>query len=430
MDGGEARVTGSLQRHLSLTLAGVIAAIGVAAAAASFGFGYYEAREFQDDALRQVAALAPMVTAPAGRESESRILVTHLPSDSRPPWMPADPAPGFHTFEGSESMRAYVRALPSGGKLVVAQDTSIRDELALNSALRTLVPLFFLLPLLVWLTLRVVARHLAPVRKLAHDLDQESPDRLEPLPVAGLPDEIASFIHAINRLLERVSRLMGEQRRFIADAAHELRSPLAALLLQARNVEGAHSLEESRERLAPLRGGIERARRLTEQLLNLATTQARDVPSERVDLASFARELIAEYLPVAKSRGIDLGLDVAIEVKVLAAPDVLRMIVGNALDNALRYTPAGGQVTLRIAAEGNDAIVEVIDSGPGLPASERERVFDAFHRGEGARGEGGGLGLAIARDAATRLGGRVSLHDAPSAPGLLFRYRQAAAGTG
>jgi two-component system OmpR family sensor kinase len=417
-------VSGSLQRQLTLTLAGVVVATGLVAAAASLAFGYYEAQEFQDDALRQVARVATIATPAHGGEIESSIVVVRLPSGARPAWLPPNPAPGLHTYDdGRDRMRAFVRALPDGGKLVAAQATEVRDDLALNSAVRTLVPLLLLIPLLAWLSSRVVARRLAPVRALASDLDRQAPDRLESLADAGVPDEIASFVHAINRLLERVNRLMAEQRRFIADAAHELRTPLAALSLQAQNVEGAGSLEDARARLAPLRGGIERARRLVEQLLSLAKMQSGAVETAPLDLSTFARELIAEYLPIAAARGIDLGMRDHPGLRVRATPEALRMIIGNALDNALRHAPGGGEVTLALAADGDDAVVSVIDNGPGIPAAERARVFDAFHRLEGAGAQGSGLGLAIARDAATRLGGEVSLHDAPSGNGLELRFR-------
>jgi two-component system, OmpR family, sensor kinase len=418
-------VSASLQRQLSLTLAGVIVAAGLAAAGGSFVAGYYEAQEFQDDALRQISALAPSATPHPEKESESRILVMRLPSDSRPEWLPAKPAPGFQTFDGEhERMRAFVRALPSGETVVVAQATNVRDELALNSALRTLVPLLLLIPLLAWLTARVVARKLAPVRGLAAGLDGQSTDRLQTLSDAGIPEEIAAFVHAINRLLERVNRLMSEQRRFVADAAHELRTPLAALQLQAQNIEGAESLQEARERLAPLRGGIERARRLTEQLLSLARAQASPAGKSTLDVASLAREIIAEYLPAARAKGVDLGMDEVESLHVDGAPETLRMILGNAIDNAIRYTPRGGEVTLRLRRDADDAVIEVIDSGPGIAAAERERVFDPFRRLDGASGEGSGLGLAIARDAAARLGGEVSLHDRDAGTGLVLRYRQ------
>jgi two-component system OmpR family sensor kinase len=417
-------VSASLQRQLTMTLTGVVVATGLAAAAASFVFGYYEAQEFQDDALRQVAALAPLATTLPAGENESRILVVRLPSAARPAWLPSVPVPGLHTYEGEhDRMRVFVRALADGGQLVVAQATDVRDELALNSALRTLVPLLLLIPVLAWLASRVIARRLAPVRTLAHDLDAQAADRLETLPDAGIPEEIASFVHAINRLLERVNRLTSEQRRFIAEAAHELRTPLAALSLQAQNVEGARSLDEARGRLEPLRGGIERARRLTEQLLSLAKTQAGTLDAAPIDLSSFARELIAEFLPAAAARQIDLGMEDEAGLRVRASPEALRMIVGNALDNALRHAPVGGEVTVKLSRDGDDAIVAVRDNGAGIPAADRERVFDAFHRLEGGGSQGSGLGLAIARDAAARLGGQVNLHDASPGPGLEFRLR-------
>jgi two-component system OmpR family sensor kinase len=143
-----------------------------------------------------------------------------------------------------------------------------------------------------------------------------------------------------------------------------------------------------------------------------------------VDVSKMARELIAEYLPLAEARGIDLGLDEAGNIAVIAEPQTLRLVINNALDNALRYTPSSGEVTLRLYIEGDDTVIEVSDSGPGIPAAERERVFDPFYRIEGAGGQGSGLGLAIVRDAAARLGGKVSLHDRPDGPGLILRYRQ------
>ena len=422
----------SLQRHLSLTLAGAILAAGLAAAAASFAFAYFEAEEFQDDTLRQIAALAARQQnggeydgSARLADPESRVLVLRLPAATRPEWLPPGLAPGVHTIKAQgETRRVFVRASEGGGRIVVAQSTDVRDELALDSALRTLVPLLVLLPLLVGLAAYIVRRELAPLRRLAHTVDAQPAERPGTLPEGEGPEEIAPFLRAINRLLERVARLMGEQRRFVADAAHELRTPLAALSLQAQNLENAPGVEAMRERVAPLRAGIERARRLTEQLLSLARSQAMGVDMTRLRAGKIARDLIAESLPLAEARGVDLGLDQAEENLELAAdPEILRVVLRNALDNALRYTPAGGEVTLRTFADGEDAVIEVIDTGPGIPAAERERVFQAFHRLEGSRAQGSGLGLAIARDAAARHGGTVSLHERTGG-GLVFRYRQ------
>jgi two-component system OmpR family sensor kinase len=210
----------------------------------------------------------------------------------------------------------------------------------------------------------------------------------------------------------------------VADAAHELRGPLTALSLQAQNLERAGSLEAVRERLAPLKTGLERAQRLTEQLLSLAKAQSHADERIEIDVSRTIRALIAEHLPLAHARGIDLGMEEGGKRTIRGSPDVLRLILGNAVDNALRYTPSGGVVTVRVAIEGEDVVIEVIDTGPGIPAAERSRAFDAFHRLEGSTGSGSGLGLAIARDAALRLGGVVSLHDRPDRAGLVFRYRQ------
>jgi two-component system OmpR family sensor kinase len=432
---------GSLQRRLTLTLALAIVITGLVAALASFFFGYIEAQELQDDTLRQIAALAQSGAMDEGsndagkvrsvsKDSESRIMVIHLPRDSRPAWLPANVSPGFHALnDAEEPMRVFVRSLPRGEHVVVAQRTDLRDEIALNSALRTLVPVILLLPLLAWLTARIVAAELAPVRQLAQSLDKQSADRPAPLPATDVPDEISSFVDAINRLLERVKRLMGEQRRFVADAAHELRSPLTALSIQAQNIENAESLETAKERLTPLKTGIDRAQRLTEQLLYLAKTQGGTSEHTRIDLAKVVRGLLAEFLPLAHARGIDLGMEEAAEETICGSPEVLRLILSNAIDNALRYTPSGGVVTVRVAADGQDAVVEVIDTGPGIPAADRLRAFDAFHRLDASSGSGSGLGLAIARDAASRLGGAVSLHDRSAGSGLVFRYRQRRADT-
>lgn len=432
----------SLERHLSRTLALAIVAAGLVAGVASFGFAYMEAQEFQDDTLRQVAALvAPKGLDGKGRagigpgapnrqanDAEARVVVFRLPADTgaaSAQWLPVDLKPGFHTVDSREGRwRVLMRPTMRGERVAVAQATEVRDDMAIDSALRTLAPLSVLLPLLVWLTVRIVRKELAPVRRLAQSLDAQPAARPAAVPDLDLPDEIAPFVRAINRLLARVARLMDEQRRFVADAAHELRSPLTALSVQAENLENAATLEAMRQRVSPLREGIDRARRLTEQLLSLARTQAASAARTQIDVSKMARELIADYQPLAEARTIDLGMEEAGKLVLTAEAEILRGVLRNALDNALRHTPAQGQVTLRLHSEGADAVIEVVDSGPGIPTAERGRVFEPFHRIEGVGGEGSGLGLTIARDAAARLGGAVSLHDRAEGNGLVFRYRQ------
>lgn len=428
----------SLQRHLSLVLGSAILLAGLIAAAASFGLAYSEAKEFQDDMLRQIALLSLGDTAntisstsqqrgvnnDGITDPESRVTIFHLPSDTAPAWLKRDLPPGLHTLNaGAEQMRVFVR----GGqeRTVIVQPTEARDEIAINSAMRTLIPLLLLLPVLVWLIVRIVRSELAPITLLSRNLDEQPADQPQAVADDGLPDEIIPFVHAINRLLERVNHLLGQQRRFIADAAHELRSPLTALSVQAQNLRQAGSLEVMQARVVPLQAGIERARQLTEQLLSLARTQAGTNGDSEINVSAMARELIAEYLPLAEARRIDLGLEEITPLFLRAEPDALRLIIKNALENALKYTPEGGEVTLRLLSDNNSAIIEVIDNGPGIPVTERERVFDSFYRMPETAGEGSGLGLAITREAAIRMGGTISLHERQKGCGLVFRYQQA-----
>jgi two-component system, OmpR family, sensor kinase len=438
MDGGKGVMSRSLQRHLSLMLSMAILAGGIIASGVSFYFAYSEAQEFQDDSLRQVAAISVGSSASENLrldaasktidDPESRIQVYRLPQEKSPAWLPTNIRVGFHTLEGPSDqgrMRVLVREARDGSRIVVAQSTESRDEIARGSALRTMIPLLILLPVLVLWMAQIVRRELATVRHLSHRLDQQAADQPLPLPEQGVPDEITPFVQAINRLLSRVTRMISEQRRFVADAAHELRTPLTALSLQAQNISQAESIEIMRERLVPLQAGIERARKLTAQLLSLARMQAGTNTSVQVDISNLARGLVAEYLPLAEEKKIDLGIEGVVSLTLNTDPETLRLILRNALENALKYTPEKGVVTIRFGERANSAVIEVIDNGPGIPDIEFENVFGAFYRlSENSGSEGSGLGLAIAREAANRLGGNVSLHSRTEGNGLVFCYTQ------
>jgi two-component system OmpR family sensor kinase len=417
----------------------VILLAGLVAALASFGLAYSDARELQDDMLRQIANLSVVrTTAPVASvtqtpdpdndwitDRESRVTIYHLPSNAAPAWLKRDLSPGLHTLDtGPEELRVYVSEEQNGRRKVVTQPTEVRDEIAFNSALFTLIPLLLLIPVLAGLIVYIVRNELAPITRLSASLDEQSAERPLPVSDVGLPQEITPFVHAINRLLGRVSVLMSQQRRFIADAAHELRSPLTALSLQAQNLNSAGSIEVMRERVVPLQEGIARARLLTEQLLNLARTQSGDGIESRIDVSAMARELVAEILPLAEARHIDLGIEEVAPLSLPADPEALRLILRNALDNAIKYTQDRGKVTLRMLTENNHAVIEVVDNGPGIPVLERDRVFEPFYRINGTDVDGSGLGLAIASEAAARMGGTVTLHEVRYGAGSIFRYRQ------
>jgi two-component system OmpR family sensor kinase len=297
----------------------------------------------------------------------------------------------------------------------------VRERRAARLALRSLAPFAVLVPTLSILIAWIVARTVRPVRGFADALRRRRPDDIEPVPVTGLPDEVRPVAEALNELLGRLRAALDRERAFLADAAHELRTPLTALDLQAQAVVDAR--EEDREgALRDLRAGVARVARLVEQLLAIAREQhGTGAVPEPLDLDELVRRTVADFVPLAEAAGIDLGIESAEAVRVIGDADALRRLLGNLLDNAVRYTPADGRVDVVVGREAGAparAVVTVTDTGPGIPAEERERVFDRFHRVPGTTGTGSGLGLALARSIAGRHGGEVLLQDGPGGRGL------------
>jgi len=244
----------------------------------------------------------------------------------------------------------------------------------------------------------LAARNLAPLDRLAHEVRSRDARSLAPVPTGDLPDELAPLASALNALLARLGSSLDSQRAFVADAAHELRSPLTALKLQLellRRADDAETREAAREAIGE---GIARATRLVEQLLALARSEPDAVlPVERVDLAAVCRKTMDETRAFADSRSVTIAL-VADEPSVVTGDAVaLGLLVRNLVDNAVRYSPPGSRVEVRIREDGGQIVLDVDDSGPGIPDSERERVFDRFYRRSEATESGSGLGLAIVR---------------------------------
>lgn len=308
----------------------------------------------------------------------------------------------------------------------VAQPMQLRDRLAAGSALRTLLPFLLLLPVLgfaVWVT---VGRELRPLESVARAVRSRDAGALDPLPATELPEEVSPLVNELNDLLARLGRALSVQRDFVADAAHELRTPLAALRLQMQLAERAASDAERGEAFVALRGGLERATRVVEQLLTLARQEPDGAPQkhEVVDLAALARSVVADRSLLAEAKAVDLGVADAAALTVHGDPDALRIALSNLVDNALRHTPRGGRVDVGVRRDGDRALLEVVDDGPGIPAAERERVFDRFYRrADAAESGGGGLGLAIVRGIAQRHGATVTLEDGPAGRGLAARLR-------
>lgn len=305
----------------------------------------------------------------------------------------------------------------------VAQPMSVRQQRAVELALQTLKPFALLLPglaLLIWLA---VGYALEPLQRLTALVKARRVSALDPLPATPLPDELQPLAAALNDLLARLQAALERERAFMADAAHELRTPLTALHLQMGMLARASSEAERAAAMERLSAGVQRAIRLVEQLLSLARQEPR-AQGERVPvrLDELAREVVAELVPLADAGRIDLGVSTAQPVSVRGDPDDLRTLLRNLVDNAVRYSGAGGRVDVSVeevpAGDGAMARLTVSDNGPGIPPEERERVFDRFYRRAGATPPGSGLGLSIVRSIAEAHGVTLTLADGPSGKGL------------
>jgi len=284
----------------------------------------------------------------------------------------------------------------------VAQPVDIRQRLAAHAAWRSVVPLLLTTPIAALAIWWLAARNLAPIERLAREVRTRDARSLAAVPADGLPDEIAPLASALNALLARLSSSLDSQRAFVADAAHELRSPLTALKLQLELLRRADDAETREAARIAIGEGIGRASRLVEQLLALARSEPDAVlPVERVDLAAVARQAIDDTTPFADSRSVSIALIAHGGACVKGDPVALNLLVRNLVDNAVRYSPTASRVEVRVRQQSGEVVLEVDDAGPGIPDAERERVFDRFYRRADAAGAGSGLGLAIVRSVAS-----------------------------
>jgi two-component system OmpR family sensor kinase len=398
--------------------------LGIALAVAIAAMGTYwrardEANELFDYQLKEMAASltdAPFAAVPAGAGAigtGSDAMVVQIWDRngvqlflSQPHRvLPQNAQLGFTTVATENGPWRVFSTLAAGQVVQIAQPMSARRELAASMALRTIVPLLAVLPFLAILIGFTIARGLKPLERVAAAVARRSPALLEPLPETNLPREVQPLVGALNNLLSRLAHTLDAQRAFVADAAHELRTPLTAVHLQAQLAERATTDSERAAALTELKGGLDRATRLVEQLMTLAREEpgVAEARNAIVDLAALAREVVADLAPLAGAKSIDLGLSSSVSRKLSADQDALRTLISNLVDNAIRYTPSGGRVDVALVEEAFDTALSVRDSGPGIAVADRERVFDRFYRGSGSGAvRGSGLGLAIVKRIADR----------------------------
>ena len=299
----------------------------------------------------------------------------------------------------------------------VAQPRQIRRQLAANAALHSVLPLLIVAPALALLVWWLAAGTLAPLQRVAAGLRARDEQSLQPLATDGLPVEVAPLVAALNGLLQRLGTSLDAQRAFVSDAAHELRSPLTALTLQLQLLRRAPDDAARAAAIGALGAGIERAGRLVEQLLTLARAEP-GAPLAMVgglDLHELVRAAVADTVPLARARGTSIELMTeamtGAPVRVRGNAAALTMLVRNLADNAVRHSPPGGQVELRVFVDGSAPTLQIDDNGPGIPAEDRVRVFARFYRRASDDAAGSGLGLAIVHSVAQRHGASVSLAD-------------------
>jgi two-component system OmpR family sensor kinase len=431
------KVTHSLRGRLLWYLLAAITIAAVAQASIAYRTALHDADQIFDYHMQQMAlslrSNAPLVARDTRENIESDaenddlvvqvwspdgVQVFHSVSRAR---LPQRAVLGFSNVRANGTTYRIFSIQTNNQTVQVAQDLAVRRAMAGNLALRTLGPIAVMMPILMLVVWWVVSGSLEPVARVRSQVASRQADDLSPVSDAGLPDEVRPLVQELNLLFGRVKTAFEAQQHFVADAAHELRTPLAALKLQAQSLERADSDEARKLAVARLTAGIERATRLVEQLLVLARQEASAPESgatRQVDLAELARRTVADLAGVAQAKGVDLGLQHADPASVQGQPDALHILMRNLVDNAVKYTPAGGTVDIAVTRMPGAVAIGVEDSGPGIPAEERERVFDRFYRIAGSEASGSGLGLAIIKAIAERHGATLALGQSGRLGGL------------
>lgn len=431
MAGDEAKMRYSIQRRLSVALSLAILLTAAVSCALTFWLALDEAHELQDDTLSQIAhvvSYAPMDDGTLNRtarrmedNNDVSIYIDYLsPSGQSLPGstirfqLPVSVKDGFQDISvRGQGYRILIHSLSPDRRVVIGQRTEVRNEIAFDSAVRTLIPLALLLPLLLLLASTLTRRYFAPLHRLAGEVSRRSEHDLAPFNDEVIPQEMMPFVDEINTLLQRIDGAVQAQKRFIADAAHELRTPVTALSLQAERLGDAPMSPEAHSRLDTLRQGLKRTKVLLEQLLSLARTQQNPTPQEWTTflLSDLLREVMESLWPLAAEKNIDIGVaELPLpERQMVTDKNALRMALKNLLENAIRYIPEAGQVDIRVRLTTEATLVEVEDNGPGIDEAQSEQLFEPFWRPEGTQPPGSGLGLSIVKACVKRMGGTVAL---------------------
>ena len=411
----------SVRRTALIWMTLLLTLVGLVGAGTAYVIDLTESGILLDGQLRQIALNAgtgPVFrnAALSGHNRDDDVLVqiwrsgNATPQSSNPAIrIPQQPDAGFATQTvGGESWRIFQT---SEGATVVeaAQRVRVRTELAQTAALEAAVPILITIPL-GWLVIGWgLQRVLGRLSALAAEIATRGAESRHPIPVADIPVEVAPLVEAMNVLIERLQHSLEQQKQFLSDAAHELRTPLAALRLQIENLQ----FPDDETLLPELRRGAARASGLVDQLLRLARYEADSAKSrpERLDAVALVLDCVADHVAVADNKRVDLGVALTEPAQLLGVERELRLLFGNLIENAVRYTPPGGIVDVSVRARDGHLEVEVADTGCGIREEALPRIFDRFFRAAPQDVEGTGLGLAICKAIAERHGFSIALRN-------------------
>lgn len=428
----------SLKRQLVILLIGLLAVVGMLAGGMSYLLAKKDASALLDHQLMEVArsidegSQLPSMQARFAAENEEerendfviQVWYEKEPVHASRPNFTLEKSirSGFSDMsDQGKKWRAYTLVYPNR-TVQVSQSGEVRREIAERAAMRAVFPIAGLIPLSWILVMLVVGRILKPLDAVTEAATQRDASSLDPLPEDRVPAEVAPLVKEMNALLLRLRDALESQRQFVSDAAHELRTPLAALQLQIENLALCKSVQDVDSRMGELKSGVSRASRLVNQLLKMARFETdKHLVKVETDLGSIVKTCIGGLIPLAEKKGIDLGMVGDEHAPILANADSLRVLFDNLIDNAIRYTPEGGKIDVSVSISGRKAIAEISDNGPGIPEALLPRVFDRFFRASGQEIEGSGIGLAIVQAIAERQSAEISLANRNDGTGLVVR---------
>ena len=437
----------SLEFRLALAMSVTMLIAAISIGAIGYESTFRDAHQLQDDHLRDIASMVnanrvivnqDSLNADELEDPDNHVVVQLISHTSVSITgghenlfrFPDGLKEGMQTIQVQQTeWRVFVKAWPASGTLVVGQKTEARDEIARHAGRDTLMRILWTIPLLILLMTLTLRWMLSPLKKLSAEMNLRTPEDTRTISDRGLPSELVPFISSTNIVLEKIALVLDQQRRFVADAAHELRSPLTALTLQTKNLALQEMSPEALLRLGEFERGIQRANDLVDQLMTMARVQlAHPQPHKEVVFQQVVRTVFEELMPYADQKTIQLSFRqnqiVAAAVSGISELDWMTLL-RNLVDNAIRYSAPRGKVEVVVHKDDAWMVIEVHDNGPGIVLEERARVFDPFYRILGTEQSGSGLGLSIVKNIVATLCGevRIDFADAVSQTGTVVTVR-------